>query len=79
MRQFFEVRQVPIHCNVLLHSREEATQYPKGDMVLGFCNVCGLIYNLAFDPELMNYTLQWMGTCRTSKNWCPPSTLSAVG
>ena len=55
MRQFFEVRQVPIHCNVLLHSQEEATQYPKGDMVLGFCNVCGLIYNLAFDPELMNY------------------------
>lgn len=56
VRVFFEVEQVPVHCNLLWPSRAAALGAPKSDVRLGFCRECGHIYNLAFDPELMEYT-----------------------
>jgi len=53
---FFEIPQVPVHCNLLWPTRDEAIQAPKGDIRLGFCGDCGHIFNLAFDPGLMEYT-----------------------
>jgi hypothetical protein len=51
-----DVLQVPIHCNLLWQTQEGAIHAPKGDMRLGFCHDCGHVFNLAFDPELMEYT-----------------------
>ena len=53
---FIEIPRLPVHCNLLWPSREEALQAPRGDIRLGFCNDCGHIYNLAFNPELMEYS-----------------------
>jgi SAM-dependent methyltransferase len=53
---FFEIRQVPVHCNLLWATRDQAIRAPKGDIQLGFCRHCGHIFNLAFDSELMAYT-----------------------
>ena len=53
---FFEMNDIPVHCNVLLATREEAVNAPRGDMKLGFCRSCGHIYNAAFKPALMVYT-----------------------
>jgi len=53
---FFEIPQVPVHCNLLWPTRDEAIRAPKGDIRLGFCGDCGHIFNLAFDPGLMEYT-----------------------
>lgn len=53
---FVEILQVPVHCNLLWATRDEAVQAPKGDIRLGFCGDCGHIFNLAFDPALMEYT-----------------------
>ena len=53
---FIEIPRLPVHCNLLWPSREEALQAPRGDIKLGFCNDCGHIYNLAFNPELMEYS-----------------------
>jgi 2-polyprenyl-3-methyl-5-hydroxy-6-metoxy-1,4-benzoquinol methylase len=47
---------VPVHCNILWSTRREAIHAPKGDLQLGFCQRCGHILNLAFDPELITYT-----------------------
>jgi SAM-dependent methyltransferase len=47
---------MPIHCNLLWSSREGALGAPRGDLRLGFCQECGHIFNLAFSPELMEYT-----------------------
>ena len=52
---FFEIRQVPVHCNVLHSSRDEALAAPMGDLQLGFCRECGHVFNLAFGPSLMAY------------------------
>ncbi|UCC65345.1 MAG: methyltransferase domain-containing protein [Anaerolineae bacterium] len=53
---FFEMPQVPVHCNLLWPRRDQAISAPKGDIRLGFCQDCGHIFNLAFDPALMAYT-----------------------
>jgi len=51
-----ELEQVPVHCNLLWPTREAALQTPRGDMQLGFCRNCSYIFNLAFKPELMEYS-----------------------
>jgi len=54
-----EILQMPVHCNVLWPSREEAIQAPRGDIWLGLCRACGHIFNLAFNPALVEYTLAY--------------------
>ena len=56
---FIEIPQVPVYCNVLYHTREEAIRAPKADMKLGFCRACGHIYNFAFDPDKLDYTQEY--------------------
>ena len=56
---FIEIPQVPVYCNVLYSTREEALNAPRADMRLGFCKACGHIYNFAFDPDKLDYTLEY--------------------
>ncbi|MEM3088673.1 MAG: class I SAM-dependent methyltransferase [Candidatus Bathyarchaeia archaeon] len=53
---FFQLSDVPVHCNVLWRSRESAINCPKGDIFLAFCPVCTYIMNLAFEPNRLEYT-----------------------
>ncbi len=55
MSPFYSVPSVPVHSVLLLRSRQEALEIPRGNILLGFCNRCGFISNLAFDPELTHY------------------------
>ncbi|RMH07434.1 MAG: methyltransferase domain-containing protein, partial [Nitrospirae bacterium] len=55
MIPFLELKELPIHCNLLWSSREEALKAPKGDIHLAYCQACSMIYNVAFDPTQMNY------------------------
>ena len=50
------VRDIPVQCNVLLETREQALAAPLGDMELRFCRTCKHLYNAAFEPLLMEYT-----------------------
>jgi SAM-dependent methyltransferase len=51
-----EIREVPVHCNLLYRTHEEALCAPKADIRLGFCRSCGHAYNFAFNPERVDYT-----------------------
>jgi SAM-dependent methyltransferase len=51
-----EISQIPVFCNVLWPTREEAIRAPKGDLRLGFCGTCGHVFNVAFNPALIEYT-----------------------
>jgi SAM-dependent methyltransferase len=53
---FIEIPQVPVLCNALFPTREEALAAPKGDLLLGFSRSSGHVYNYAFDSGLMTYT-----------------------
>ncbi len=52
---FFEARGVPVYANVQWPTPEAARAAARGDLVLGFCGRCGMIYNLAFDPARLEY------------------------
>ena len=51
-----EIPDVLVHCNVLWPSRREALEAARGEIKLAICEECGHIFNLAFDPSLMEYT-----------------------
>jgi SAM-dependent methyltransferase len=53
---FYEAQQLPIHSCLLLSSREEALRFPRRNIALGFCQACGFIGNVIFDPEVMRYS-----------------------
>src|SRR2546428_3433328 len=56
LRVFFEAAAVPVHCSVLWPAKRAAADCPTGTIRLGFCGTCGMIYNTAFDPSLVEYT-----------------------
>ncbi|MDY6949992.1 MAG: class I SAM-dependent methyltransferase [Thermodesulfobacteriota bacterium] len=51
-----EIPRVPVHCNLLWKTRDQALSAPKGDIRLAFCRVCGHVFNVAFDPGVMQYS-----------------------
>jgi len=54
--KILDVRGVPVFCNVLPDSREEALKAAKGDIELAFCRSCGHVFNSAFEPVRMRYS-----------------------
>ena len=52
---FYEVRNVPVHSCLMMSSKEEALNFPCGDVVLGFCDRCGFITNTQFDAKWSSY------------------------
>ena len=55
MSIFYEVKNVPVNSCVLLSTQQQALDFPRGDVVLGFCKTCGFVSNLAFDPSKVDY------------------------
>lgn len=56
---FYEVYDVPVHSCLMLSSRAEALDFPRGDVVLGFCTHCGFITNTAFDARWSAYAANY--------------------
>ena len=62
MSIFCEFRGVPVHSVLLMPTREAAVNYPRGDIVLGFCKTCGFISNVAFNPDMQEYSSRYEET-----------------
>ncbi len=62
MTPFYEIDDVPVHSVLLMPTQEKATSYPTGDIHLAFCSLCGFISNVAFNPELHEYSLRYEAT-----------------
>lgn len=52
---FYEVRNVPVHSCLMPSTAQEALDFPCGDVILGFCDHCGFITNVAFDAKWSAY------------------------
>lgn len=52
---FYEVRNVPVHSCLMPSTEQEALAFPCGDVLLGFCEHCGFITNVAFDAKWSAY------------------------
>lgn len=62
MEIFYKLKNVPVHSVLILPTQQEALNYPKGDIALGFCHNCGFIANVAYDPALREYSSRYEGT-----------------
>lgn len=52
---FYEVQNVPVHSCLMMSTKQEALDFPRGNIVLGFCERCGFITNLEFDSKWSAY------------------------
>lgn len=57
--EFLEISNVPVHCNLMWETKDEALKAPRSDIILIFCKDCEHIFNCAFDPLQMEYTQQY--------------------
>ncbi len=62
MEVFHKINSVPANSCILLASRQDALDYPRGDIQLGFCSSCGFISNVAFDGKLTEYSTRYEET-----------------
>jgi hypothetical protein len=67
VRVFYEAQSAPVNSVLLLSSREQALTFPTGNIRLGFCEVCGFIYNTSFDRRLVEYSCR----CEESQGFSP--------
>jgi len=56
VKAFYEVKNVPVNSCLLFSSSDKAINFPKGNVVLGFCSTCGFITNMAFNPLIIDYS-----------------------
>lgn len=56
---FYEVSGVPVHSCLMMKTRDEAEAFTRGDITLGFCDVCGFITNTSFDPAAEEYAANY--------------------
>ena len=54
-RSIYSVSNIPVQICVLLDTRQEALDFPCGDLDLAFCDTCGFIHNSKFDARLLDY------------------------
>ncbi len=59
---FYAVKNVPVHSVLMMATREEAVNYPKGNIQLAVCQHCGFITNTAFDGTEQEYSAPYEGT-----------------
>lgn len=64
---FFTAAAAPVLCNVLSPTPDAARAVPSGAIRLERCDGCGLVFNGAFEPALMNYT----GTYENALHFSP--------
>ena len=62
MQSFYAVDNIPVHSCLLMPSREEAINYPTGQLHLSFCSACGFVCNTAFDPGMHEYSTRYEET-----------------
>ncbi len=56
LRIFYRTDSVPVNSCILFDDPVAARQYPTGKITLAFCNGCGFIGNIDFDPRMAKYT-----------------------
>jgi SAM-dependent methyltransferase len=56
---FYSLSHMPVYSCVLMSSKNEAMQCPRGNIELGFCRHCGFITNTRFDPATQEFSARY--------------------
>lgn len=65
--ELINIKAMPVYCNVLHATREQAMSTSLGDIDLVFCKECSHIYNRTFDPAKMDYSVEYENSLHYSK------------
>jgi 2-polyprenyl-3-methyl-5-hydroxy-6-metoxy-1,4-benzoquinol methylase len=60
---------MPLLSNVLWTNREDALSSPRGDIFLVYCETCGHVFNQSFDPNLLEYDVQYENSLHFSQHF----------
>lgn len=66
---FLEIHGMPVLCNVLYDSRDEAVGVARGDLSLVFCRESGHVFNASFDSELITYAPNYENSLHFSQTF----------
>jgi 2-polyprenyl-3-methyl-5-hydroxy-6-metoxy-1,4-benzoquinol methylase len=77
--RLLEMQDVPVFCNVLWPSRDEALNVSRGTIRLGYFPACGHVYNLDFDSSLLDYNQQYENSLHFSPTFQQFATELAQG
>lgn len=64
-----EIKDVPIYCNVLLETQNQALAVKRGQIKLVFCSHCGHLFNAAFDPQKIDYNIDYENSLHYSQKF----------
>jgi hypothetical protein len=64
---FHRIGSTPVNSVLNIRSREEALNFPRGEVALALCRECGFIYNSSFDPDKVHYS----SDCEESQGYSP--------
>ena len=56
---FYSINDVPIYSTTILNNIKEALAFPKGNIIMCFCNECGFIFNGEFNADLLDYSIPY--------------------
>ena len=54
--EIFSWQGVPANIGILWSSKDEAVNCSKGDLRIALCHKCGYVWNIAFDPNRLEYS-----------------------
>ena len=66
-RNFYNTNNIPVNSVMNCHTREDAQNFPRGDLSLDYCRRCGFIWNTCFDPAAVRYS----SDCEESQGYSP--------
>jgi SAM-dependent methyltransferase len=75
----FSADRVPVLCNVLLPTAEEARRAPTGAVDLVLCPACGMLWNAAFDASVVEYSPAYENSLHFSPRFQEFATELAAG
>lgn len=75
----FSADRVPVLCNVLLPTAEEARRAPTGAVDLVLCPACGLLWNASFDESIVEYSPAYENSLHFSPRFQEFATELAAG
>ncbi len=69
LEPFFRIDSIPVFCNVFATSPTEASRAQCADLELGLCPACAMIYNVRFEPALLDYSPEYENSLHFSQKF----------
>jgi SAM-dependent methyltransferase len=67
--EIIQIPQLPVLCNALCDTRQEALHVERADMDLVFCQHCGHVFNRAFEAEKLEYVESYENSLHFSQHF----------